>query len=340
MEIALNKESKRKTPMVLTFRGNERTFGEDAVIDGLRYPKSSFSHFVDLLGKPLDHPIVKLYRERFPHHELIKDEETQTVAFRVDENTTYTPAELLAQMLHKSREFAENSARQKIKDAVIIVPPFFNQAERKAVLHAAELADLKVLQLINDNIAIALNYGIFRRKEINETSQYVMFYDMGASSTRATIVAYQNVKSKEKGYAEVIPQLSVLGIGYDRTLGGLEIQIRLRDYLAREFDKMGKTEKSVFKNARAMAKLFKEAGRVKNILSANSDHFAQVEGLLDEKDFRLQVTREKLEELCADVFKRVGGPIQMALDTSGQFHILFPTFRSFFQTLHDPAIIS
>ncbi|XP_043284263.1 hypoxia up-regulated protein 1 isoform X2 [Venturia canescens] len=317
MEIALNKESKRKTPMMLSFRGNERTFGEDAQINGLRFPKSSFSHFIDLLGKPIDHPIVRLYSERFPHHELIANEETNTVAFRTDDNTTHMPEELLAQMLHKSREFAENSARQKIKGAVIIVPPYFNQAERRAVMQAAELADLKVLQLLNDNIAIALNYGIFRRKEINETSQYVLFYDMGASSTRATIVSYQNVKSKDKGYAEVIPQLSVLGIGYDRTLGGLEIQIRLRDYLAREFDRMGKTKNSVFKNPRAMAKLFKEAGRVKNILSANSDHFAQVEGLLDEKDFRFQVTREKLEEICADVFERIGGPIQMALDVSG-----------------------
>lgn len=80
---------------------------------------------------------------------------------------------------------------------------------------------------------------------------------------------------------------------YDRTLGGLEIQIRLRDHLATAFNAMKKTKKNVFDNPRAMAKLFKEAGRVKNILSANIDHFAQVENLIDEQDFRLRVYYDK-----------------------------------------------
>lgn len=60
---------------------------------------------------------------------------------------------------------------QPIKDVVITVPAFFNQAERRAVLQAAQMADLKVLQLINDNTAVALNYGVFRRKDINSTAQ-------------------------------------------------------------------------------------------------------------------------------------------------------------------------
>lgn len=60
---------------------------------------------------------------------------------------------------------------QPIKDAVITVPAFFNQAERRAVLHAAQVAGLKVLQLINDNTAVALNYGVFRRKDIDGTAQ-------------------------------------------------------------------------------------------------------------------------------------------------------------------------
>lgn len=60
---------------------------------------------------------------------------------------------------------------QPIKDAVITVPAFFNQAERRAVLQAAQMAGVKVLQLINDNTAVALNYGVFRRKDINSTAQ-------------------------------------------------------------------------------------------------------------------------------------------------------------------------
>lgn len=74
-----------------------------------------------------------------------------------------------------------------------------------------------------------------------------------------------------------------------RTLGGLEMTLRLQNYLAKEFNAQKKTSSDITKNARAMAKLFKEANRVKTVLSANNDHFAQVEGLIDEKDYRLQV---------------------------------------------------
>jgi len=76
---------------------------------------------------------------------------------------------------------------------------------------------------------------------------------------------------------------------YDRTLGGLEIQLRLQKYLAEKFNQIKKTKTDVFSNARAMAKLFKEAGRLKNVLSANVDHYAQVEGLLDEEDFKVTI---------------------------------------------------
>ncbi|XP_050307767.1 hypoxia up-regulated protein 1 [Anthonomus grandis grandis] len=316
MEIALNKESKRKSPAIISFRDNVRLFGEDAQTIGLRFPKQAYGYLIDLLGKSIDHPLVKLYQERFPYYEIVPDKERNTIMFKQDDETYFTPEELIAQLLSKAKEFAENSAQQPIKECVLTVPGFFNQVERKAFLKAAELAGLKVLQLMNDYTAVALNYGIFRAKTFNETAQYVMFYDMGASSTTATLVSYQTVKTKERGFVETHPQVSILGVGYDRTLGGLEIQLRLRDYLAKKFNEMKKTSMDVFKDARAMAKLFKEAGRLKNVLSANSEHYAQVEGLLDEKDFKLLVTRDEMEALIRDLFERVAKPAERALKTA------------------------
>lgn len=313
MEIALNKESKRKTPAVISFRDNVRLFGEDAQTVGLRFPKQAFSYLLDLLGKDIDHHLVKLYQKRFPYYDIVEEPERKIIQFKLDNETFFTPEELLAQFFFKAKEFAENGAQQPIKECVLTVPGYFNQVERKALIQAAELADLKVLQLINDYTAVALNYGIFRTKTFNETSQYVIFYDMGASSTTATLVSYQNVKIKERGYVETHPQLSILGIGFDRTLGGLEIQIRLRDYLGKKFNEMKKTKNDVFNNPRAMAKLLKEAGRLKNVLSANAEHYAQVEGLLDEQDFKLLVKREDMERLCEDLFERVDKPIEQAL---------------------------
>ncbi|XP_057663331.1 hypoxia up-regulated protein 1 [Diorhabda carinulata] len=313
MEIALNKESKRKTPAVISFRDNTRLFGEDAQSIGVRFPKLAFSYLLDLLGKSIDHPIVQLYKQRFPYYDIIEDAERKTISFKIDEETTFSVEELVAQLLGKAREFAETGAQQPIKECVLTVPGFFNQVERKALLQAAELAGLKVLQLINDYTAVALNFGIFRSKTYNETAQYVIFYDMGASSTTATLVSYQTVKAKDKPYVEINPQASILGVGFDRTLGGLEMQIRLRNYLATKFNNMKKTQNDVFKNDRAMAKLFKEAGRLKNVLSANAEHIAQIENLLDEQDFKLKITREEMEELFTDLFERVGKPVEQAL---------------------------
>ncbi|XP_053671695.1 hypoxia up-regulated protein 1 [Anopheles nili] len=314
MEIALNKESKRKTPSTIAFRNGERVFGEDAQTLGVRFPANSYGYLIDLLGKTIDNPMVDLYRKRFPYYDIVEDPVRRTVVFRTGEEQ-FTIEELIAQLLHVAKGYAEDSTGQIITECVLIVPGFFGQAERTALVSAARLANLKVLQLINDYTAVALNYGIFRRKEINETAQYFLFYDMGAYKTSAAVVSYQLVK--DKATRETHPVVQVLGVGYDRTLGGLEMQVRLRDYLGKEFNKMGKTKTDVFSNPRAMAKLFKEAGRLKNVLSANTEHYAQIEGLLDEQDFRLLVSREQFEGLCKDLYDRVTAPLDKALAASG-----------------------
>lgn len=314
MEIALNKESKRKTPSVIAFREKTRFIGDEAVTLAARFPASSYGYIIDLLGKTVDNPIVELYKKRFPYYDIQPDPVRNAVTFK-NGDETYTVEELVAQLLQRAQEFAQDASEQAIQECVLTVPGFFGQAERMALLSAAKLANIKVLQLINDYTAVALNYGIFQQKNINETAQYVIFYDMGASKTTATVISYQLVK--DKVLRETLPVVQVMGVGYDRTLGGLEMQLRLRDYLGNAFNDMKKTPKNVFENPRAMAKLLKEAGRVKNILSANVDHYAQIEGLLDEQDFKFKVTREKYEELCADLFDRAAAPVQKALDAAG-----------------------
>ncbi|NWW95833.1 HYOU1 protein, partial [Rhynochetos jubatus] len=306
------RESRRKTPAAVSLKENERLFGDGALGMSIRTPKVAFRYFQDLLGKRLDNPHVALYRARFPEHELVKDEQRQTVIFKLSQTAQYSPEEMLGMVLNYSRGLAEEFAEQPIKDAVITVPAYFNQAERRAVLQAARMADLKVLQLINDNAAVALNYGVFRRKDINATAQNIMFYDMGAGSTVCTVVTYQTVKTKDSGTQ---PQLQIQGVGFDRTLGGLEMELRLRDHLAKLFNDQHPS-KDVRKNPRAMAKLLKEANRVKTVLSANADHMAQIEGLLDDIDFKAKVSRQEFEDLCSDLFQRVPGPVQQALSSA------------------------
>ena len=192
------------------------------------------------------------------------------------------------------------------------MPPYFNQAERKAVLRAAEIVNLKVLQLINTNIAAGLNYGVFRRKDFNATGTTLMFFDMGGFGTTATVATFQLVKNKDD--VEANPQLTIRGVGFDRTLGGNAFTMRMAKHLAKLF--LEKTKKDLFKNPKAILKIYKEAERVKNILSANADTFAQVEGLMDDVDFKAKVTREEFELMCADLFERVKNPINEAIKTS------------------------
>uniref|UniRef100_A0A4W5RQJ6 Hypoxia up-regulated protein 1 n=1 Tax=Hucho hucho TaxID=62062 RepID=A0A4W5RQJ6_9TELE len=316
MEIALNKESRRKTPIAVCLKENERLFGDSALGVSVKNPKFVYRHLQSLLGKKHDNPQVAVYRKRFPEHHLVKDESRGTVLFSNSEEMQYSPEELLGMVLNYSRGLAQDFAEQPIKDAVITVPAFFNQAERRAVLQAAQMAGVKVLQLINDNMAVALNYGVFRRKDINSTAQNMMFYDMGSGSTTATIVTYQTVKTKESGSQ---PQLQIRGVGFDRSLGGFEMELRLRDHLAKLFNEQKKTKKDVRENHRAMSKLLKEAQRLKTVLSANAEFMAQVEGLLDDMDFKAKVTRVEFETLCADLFERVPGPVEEALSSAEMF---------------------
>ncbi|KAK3802292.1 hypothetical protein RRG08_066130 [Elysia crispata] len=316
MEIVLNKESSRKTPTLVAFRDGERQFGNEAQSTAVKFPAKAFAYLPLIVGKQFDDPQVELFKERFPYYTMEKDEARGTVLFRTDDDSFYSVEELLAMILEKAKEYAQDFAEQDIKDAVITVPSFFNQAERRAVMTSAKMVGINVLQLMSDNAAVALNYGVFRRNNFNTTMQYYMFYDMGSTSTTATIVGYNVVKTKEGTRAESNPQVTIKGVGFDRTLGGLEISLRLRKSLAKAFNDQKKTSLKVEENARAMAKLLKEAERVKKVLSANVDHTAQVEGLLDEKDFRSPVTRAELEHLSEDLFDRITKPIEDALKVS------------------------
>ncbi len=167
---------------------------------------------------------------------------------------------------------------EKVRDVIVTVPPFYTQFERDAMVDAIEIAGLKTLALINDGTAVAVNYAMtrtFAKPEIH------VIYDAGASSIRATVVQFStgsldgNGKKGSAGSSGVEgPQVTVMGVGYDRWTGGIELDRRMREILIESFN--AKHGRDVRKDAKGMAKLWKEAGRVKAVLSANSDAVAQV----------------------------------------------------------------
>ncbi|VDM61049.1 unnamed protein product [Angiostrongylus costaricensis] len=313
MEIVLNKESRRKTPNVLVIRNNERLFAEAAAAVATKYPNSAYWYILSLLAKERGDPDVELYRTRFPFASFTFDESRNTVVFPSD-NETYNVETLLAMILWSAKKTTEAFAGQRVKDVVITVPIFFNQAERRALVAASSIAGLNLLQLINDGSAAALNYGVFRRKGITNKPQTMMIYDMGASKTVATIVEYVLEKDKSSKIGNTSnPVVRTIGVGYDRSLGGFEITLRMAKHLEKIFRETTKTTSDITTNARSMAKLLKEAERVKQVLSANKYHYAQIESLHEDQNFRAKVTREELEEMIADMEPRVTQPIKHAL---------------------------
>ena len=132
------------------------------------------------------------------------------------------------------------------------------------------------------------------------------------------MVSYQIRRTKDSAYPTKTPELTVLGIGYDRTMGGFEMQLRLRDHLAKLFVEQSKGKQDVFGNKRAMSKLLKEAGKVKNMLSANNEISVRVENVMNDIDLKTSVKRSELEEICADLLnERVRKPVEDALLSSG-----------------------
>ncbi|PAV75680.1 hypothetical protein WR25_15173 [Diploscapter pachys] len=314
MEIVLNKESRRKTPNVITIRNGERLFAEAAAAMLSKYPQSTYQYLLSMLAQQNGDPSIALYKERFPFASFEFDETRNTVLFPSD-SEKYNIEALLAMILWHTKVTTEAYAGQTVKDVVITVPIWFNQKERRALSVAADIAGLNLLQLLSDGSAAALNYGVFRRKEITETPQTMLIYDVGAAKTTATIVEYV-LESERKDGKDKNPVVRTIGVGFDRTLGGLEITLRMQKHLEKIFRETVKTSKDISTNARSMGKLHKEAERVKQVLSANKETFAQIEAAHEEQNFRAKVTREDLEAMITDLEPLFVQPIKDALAMS------------------------
>ncbi|UMM18558.1 hypothetical protein L5515_014568 [Caenorhabditis briggsae] len=310
MDIALNTESRRKTPNVVMIQDGHRTFADAAIGMQVRYPHLVHGNLNDLIAKSFQHPSFELFKNRNPFYEIDDSpRNASSVNFKLG-GESYSVEALTAMVLANAKKFTEEYAQvSEIKDVVITVPVYFTPVERLALERAAQMAGFNVLQLINDGTAAALSHGIFRRKDITEKPQRLMVYDMGAAKTTATIVEFKLVKEKY----EKQPKMTVLGVGYDRTLGGIEMTNRLRDHLIEMFEKTYKPKTKVNTNRRAFAKFAKEAERLKQVLSANAEHFAQIESAHEDIDAKLKMTREEFNRLIEDMTPRFGEPIEQAL---------------------------
>eukprot|EP00048_Salpingoeca_helianthica_P015533 m.227254 g.227254 ORF g.227254 m.227254 type:complete len:992 (+) comp17162_c0_seq1:14-2989(+) len=315
MEIVLNTESQRKTAVGVSFAKGERVFADFAVNNCVKDPVASFRYLLPLIGQQANSKVVTDFKASFPFYDIRAHPERGTVVFHT-KDASYTVEELFAMILEYAVGLAAKHAEQPINSVTITVPPFFTQAQRLALLAAGKIAKINIMQLTNTNTAVAVNYGVFRRSEFNETAQNILFVDIGAGFTTATVVEY--TAPKKKGSKTGTAQLEIHGMGFDPSLGGLAFEQRLATHLLALFkEKNPKLKTDPALDGRATAKFLKEAGRVKKILSANVETFAQIENAYQEIDFRALVTRAEFETMCADLFSRVLAPLDAAVAQAG-----------------------
>jgi len=311
----------------------ERVYGSDAIALAARFPGDVYPNLKSLLGLLTDNSLVKEYASRHPALKLETEKTRGTAAFRSSafaaDEEPWIVEEILAMELQSIRKNAEALAGRgsSVRDLVITVPVFYTAEERRAVQLAAELAGLNVLELVSDGLAVGVNYATSRTfKSINEggSPETHMVFDMGAGSTKATILKFQGRTVKDVGkFNKTIQEVQVLGSGWDRTLGGDALNAIIVDDMIAKFvaspaaKSISPTVDAVKAHGRASAKLLKEAERLRQVLSANANTQASFEGLYEDVDFRYKITRAEFEELASSHAARVGVAIQKGLDMAG-----------------------
>ncbi|KAF7864390.1 hypothetical protein EAF04_006524 [Stromatinia cepivora] len=337
LEIVLTKDSRRKETSAVAFKPSknptsgsypERVYGSDAVALAARFPGDVYPNLKPLLGLRTENDLVKEYGVRHPALQLEADKTRGTAAFRsgafAADEQPWTVEEILAMELQSIQKNAEALAGSKVKDLVLTIPTFYTTEEKRAVLLAADLAGLRVLELISDGLAVGLNYATSRTfPSISEGGkpEYHMVFDMGAGSTKATVLKFQGRTVKDVGkFNKIIQEVKVLGSSWDRTLGGDALNAVIVDDMIAKFvespkaQKVSATAEKVQAHGRAAAKLWKEAERLRQILSANANTQAGFEGLYEDVDFKYKISRAEFEKLAEAHAARVGVVIGKALD--------------------------
>ncbi|KAE8417203.1 Hsp70 protein-domain-containing protein [Aspergillus pseudocaelatus] len=345
LEIVLTKDSKRKESAAVAFKPTrdnapfpERFYGGDALALAARYPDDVYANLKTLLGVSFNgdgNEAVQTHLGRYPALKLEKAAERGTVGFRSnrlgeeERKDIFLVEELLAMQLKQVKVNTDNLAGKgsDIRDVVITYPSFYTAEEKRSLELAAELAGLNVDAFVSEGLAVGLNYATSRQfpsVSNGQKPEYHVVYDMGAGSTTATVLRFQSRSVKDVGkFNKTVQEVHVLGTGWDKTLGGDSLNdLVVGDMIANLVqDKKLKDRvapSDIASHGKTMARLWKDAEKVRQVLSANTETGASFESLYEEDfNFKYRITRSKFEQLAEQHIARVGQPLEQALAAAG-----------------------
>ena len=251
-----------------------------------------------LIGRRYADSTVQYDKKYLPYDIVDKDGRPYISITSNGQKKIYAPEEISAMVLTKMKEIAESYSGKKIKNAIVTVPAYFNDAQRQATKDAGIIAGLNVVRVLNEPTAAAIAYGLDKQAEQN-----ILVFDLGGGTFDVSILTIDD------GVFEVI------GTNGDTHLGGEDFDQRLIDHFMKLIKK--KHGKDISADKRAIQKLKREVEKGKRALSSQHETKIEVENLVEGVDFSETLTRAKFEEINADLFKKTLGPLEAAIEGSG-----------------------
>ncbi|SQF96965.1 molecular chaperone DnaK [Bartonella quintana] len=295
-----NSEGARTTPSVVAFTdGGERLVGQPAKRQAVTNPEGTIFAVKRLIGRRFDDPMVEKDKALVPY-KIVKGDNGD--AWVEEAGKKYSPSQISAMILQKMKETAESYLGEKVEQAVITVPAYFNDAQRQATKDAGKIAGLEVLRIINEPTAAALAYGLDKKD-----GKTIAVYDLGGGTFDISVLEIGD------GVFEV---KSTNG---DTFLGGEDFDMRLVGYFADEFKK----EQGIdLKNDKLALQRLKEAAEKAKIeLSSSQQTEINLPFITADqsgpKHLTMKLTRAKFESLVDDLVQRTIEPCKAALKDAG-----------------------
>jgi molecular chaperone DnaK len=295
-------EGGRTVPSVVAFsKAGERLVGQIAKRQAITNPTNTVYSIKRFMGRRWDDPEVQRSRELVPYT-VQKDSKNDGIKVVVSDGKSYTPPEISAMILQKLKTDAEAYLGEKVTEAVITVPAYFDDTQRQATKDAGRIAGLEVKRIINEPTASSLAYGLDKQKD-----EQIAVYDLGGGTFDISILELGD------GVFEV------KATNGDTHLGGDDFDQRIIEWLLAEFKRDQGMDLS--KDQQALQRLKESAERAKIELSSATQTEINLPYITADatgpKHLVVTLTRAKLEDLVADLIKRTAGPVTAALKDAG-----------------------
>ncbi|QHO09811.1 heat shock cognate 70 kDa protein-like [Arachis ipaensis] len=299
-EIIVNDQGNRTTPSFVAFTDTQRLIGDAAKNQAAANPSSTIFDAKRLIGRKYKDPTIENDLKLWPFKVVsgVDDKPMIMVNYKGQEKCL-AAEEISSMILTKMKEIAEAYLESSVNNAVITVPAYFNDSQRKATKDAGVIAGLNVIRIINEPTAAALAYGLQKRDKCSG-KRNVFIFDLGGGTFDVSLVTIEN---------EVFEVKATAG---DTHLGGEDFDNRMVSHLVQEFKRKNRVD--ITRDPRALRRLRNECEKAKRTLSHANETTIEIDALFKGIDFRFSITRARFEELNRDLFVKCMEIAQKCLD--------------------------